>query len=194
MTDKCACYYPRSPWRDCGVRECLGLSKLMYHSGTQKLIAHFRSTRPGAEPRSVLYVRHVTDDIYRPLSVPSRRTTQEYPVCSVAKPSLYCVVTRWSKYRQTWGGDGHSLRHIDLMSEKETVLARDSDIALPPECSRAWFANLLSVDDAPNQLVCTVAYDYTQARPGSCVEYWLCHFSIRTQTLSSITRLKGVFL
>jgi hypothetical protein len=150
--------------------------------------------RTGAVPASALYVRHVNESMYRALSIPGRKTTQEHPVCGVVTPTLFFVVLQWHKYRDTWGADEGCVHHIDLRSEVETAFMTSSDIELPQECRRAWFGELVSVDDSRNELICSICYDYGPARPGNGIECWLCHIDIRSRAMNNITELKDTFL
>ena len=150
--------------------------------------------RRSAERLSRLFFRHSSERSYRPLGSPAPDIHYKDLLTSPTLPVIYYTVWRFTKCpgeQGGYGGDWLSVDRFDLGQHTTDTLITKGSLQLPQPYSGGWVSSLFSVAPDDSAIFCSCGL---MERPEKGrVHYWACSIAPRSQRVTLLSRLEGIY-
>lgn len=139
-----------------------------------------------------LFFRHSSERSYRPLGSPAPDIHYDDLVTSPTFPAIYYKVRRITKSERPgeFGGDWLSVDRFDLTQQTAETIITKGGLRLPEPYSGGWVSQLFSVTPDDGAILCSCGLERPEK---SKVHYWACSIEPRSQRVTLLSRLEGVW-
>jgi hypothetical protein len=139
-----------------------------------------------------LFFRHVSERSYRPLGSPAPDIHYDDLITSPTLPAIYYSIRRISKSERSGGffGDWLSVDRFDLAQHTAESIITKGGLQLPAPYSVGWVSHLFSVTPEDTAILCSCGLE---RREKGNVHYWACSIEPRSQRVTLLSRLEGVW-
>jgi hypothetical protein len=139
-----------------------------------------------------LFFRHSSERSYRPLGSPAHDIHYDDLITSPTLPAIYYSVRRITKSerRGEFGRDWLSVDRFDLGQYIAESVITKPGLQLPEPYSRGWVSQLFSVAPDDSAIFCSCGLERPEMGK---VHYWACSIEPRTQRVTLLSRLEGVW-
>jgi hypothetical protein len=138
------------------------------------------------------FFRHVSERSYRPIASPAADIHYDDLITSPTLPAIYYTVRRITQSERPgeFGGDWLSVERFDLVQHTAEAIITKGGMPLPEPYSNGWVSLLFSVTPDDGAVLCSCGLE---RREKGKVHYWACSIAPRSQSVTLLTRLEGVW-
>lgn len=163
----------------------------IYNSPSRTMVASVERYSPDIYERR-LFFRGVSDRTYNPIPSPSPEIHYHDPITSQTLPVIYYSASRVTKddRHSGFGGKWLSVDRFDLIERTGKSVITTNGLQLPPPYTRGWVSQLYSISPDDSAIFCSCGMERPEKGK---VNYWTCSIEPRSQQITLLTLLEGVW-
>ncbi len=181
----------------CAIARSIGIGEefrplcLVHNQASGMVVASVERAAAGSFDRR-LFFRHTVEGAYRPLGSSRDGLRYDNPVSSPRLPVVYYTVWQVTPGSQggEFGGDWLSVERFEFGPQSEESVITRGGLRFPEPYEGGWVSQLISVAVDDSVIYCSCGM---RRMENLKVHYWLCAVEPRTQKVTLLSRLEGVW-